>query len=147
MEFELIKELIKLVNDSKIVDFQMNYSGISLRMAKSEVQLKKSNATNFSDNSTIKNDVIEEIAIEENLESYIVSPVVGLYHLLIDEGNRAIIKLGDKIKREMQFVYIEILNVNYEIKSNMDGQVAEILAQDGCIVEYGQILFKIKQNN
>lgn len=146
MEFELIKELIKLMNDSRIIEFQIKLDGVSLKIKKSEEKSNHINTLKSKEYSMIKfNNAIEESVFDkETSGSYIISPVVGIFYSSQKGGNKPFVKLGEKVKRGDVVCIIEILNVINEIKSNVDGKVVEILASNEYMVEYGQKLFRIK---
>lgn len=139
MDFKSVKELIKLINDSQIMDFQINCNDINLKMVKNEIQFKEEKGS-----LTIKA-LSEKNTQNKIIENYIISPVVGTCYLSLDKENKSVTKLGDKVKIGDVVCKIEILNIIYEIKSSVDGQIVEIFLQDGCMVEYGQKLFKIAQ--
>lgn len=82
MEFKSIKEFIKLINDSKIIEFQMKLDYVSLKIKKGERKLNHINNLKSKEYSMIKlNNVIEENALDkETSGSYIISPVVGIYY-------------------------------------------------------------------
>lgn len=150
MKFELILELIKLIDNSKLIELEMNLNDISLKIKKNQGESKTVNTlVKTKKYSLIKlNDVIGESASaldKQNLESYITSPVVGTYYSSQKGLNIPFVKLGDKVKRGSVVCIIEILNIDYEIKSDVDGYVLEVLALNGCMVEYGQRLFRIKR--
>ena len=54
------------------------------------------------------------------------------------------IKVGDKIKVGDIIGYVEAMKVMNEITSDVDGEVAEIVADHGTNVEYDQVLVKVK---
>ncbi|MDF2883261.1 MAG: acetyl-CoA carboxylase, biotin carboxyl carrier protein [Clostridiaceae bacterium] len=145
MGFELIKELIILIDHSKIIDFKINLDGVSIEIKKSEEKSNHINTLKSKENSMIKlNNALKESALyKETSGSYIISPVVGIFYSSRAGRDKPFIKLGDKVKRGDVVCIIEILNVSNEIKSIVDGQVVEILVSNECMVEYGQKLFRI----
>lgn len=147
MEFEFIEKLIKLVNYSKLTEFEISLEESSLKIKKSEVESDLINIIKDGESSTIeyKNSVKEIDVYTNNSESYIISPVVGIYYSSKKGGNKPFVKLGDKVKQGDVVCIIEILNIMYEIKSDVDGQVVEIIASNDRMVEYGERLFRIKQ--
>lgn len=124
----------------------MKLDGVSLKIKKSERKSNHINTFKSKEYSMIElNNAIEESALDkEASESYIISPVVGIYYSSQEGGNKPFVKLGDKVKRGDVVCIIEILNVIIDIKSDVNGQVVEILASNECMVEYGQKLFRIK---
>ena len=146
MEFELIKELIELIDNSKLTEFQMSLDGFSLKMQKGMGKLEPIDILKSDEPSKIKvNNEMEESALgDDSFGSYITSPIVGTYYSSKKVGTAPFIKLGDRIKKGQGVCIVEILNIINEIKSDVEGEVVEILVSDECMVEYGQRLFRIK---
>lgn len=124
----------------------MNLDGVSLKLKKSEEKSNHVSTLKSKEYSMIKlNNAIEESTFDkETLESYITSLVVGIFYSSQEGRNKPFVKLRDIVKRGDVVCIIEILNVINEIKSNVDGQVVEILVSNECMVQYGQKLFEIR---
>jgi acetyl-CoA carboxylase biotin carboxyl carrier protein len=53
------------------------------------------------------------------------------------------VKIGDKIISGMVIGIIEAMKTMNEIESEIDGEIIEILTENGSPVEYGQPLFRV----
>lgn len=167
MDFEKIKELIKLVNDSEIAFFELNNGKESIKMDKSftrNVCASTSNAINEVENkivsdeeevSNIKGDTKEEkisemindeSAISKEDVKIITSPMVGTFYASASPTSSAFVKPGDKITNGTVICIIEAMKLMNEIESECSGTIVECLVNDGDMVEYGQPLFKYKED-
>ncbi|PMS28862.1 acetyl-CoA carboxylase, biotin carboxyl carrier protein, partial [Trinickia symbiotica] len=54
------------------------------------------------------------------------------------------VKVGDKVKNDSIVCILEAMKLFNEIQAEVSGEIIEILAEDGQLVEYGQPLFKVK---
>ena len=80
---------------------------------------------------------------EKNI--YLVkSPIVGTFYSSKEEGGEPLVKVGDTVKKDSIVAIIEAMKLMNEITAGSDGVVAEIMVENGQIVEYGQPLMKIK---
>ena len=70
-------------------------------------------------------------------EDLIVQGKVKVNGQIVDE-------LGTKVKKGDILCIVEAMKLMNEIESEYDGEVVEILAKDDDMVEYGQVLIKIK---
>lgn len=68
----------------------------------------------------------------------ICSPMVGIY------GGSDQLKVGDVVKKGEVVGTIEAMKMLNDITSNYDGIVAEICAAKGDMVEYNQVLIKLR---
>ena len=74
----------------------------------------------------------------------IKSPLVGTFYSSPSPDSEPYVKIGDKISKGMAVCVIEAMKTMNEIESDTDGEIAEILLNDGSPVEYGQILFRLR---
>lgn len=154
MDFEKIKELIKLVNNSKIVSFELTSGNETIKMDKSSNKnLNSGDCNNF-------NNELEQIDNQEQLIStfddesaigkeelkYITAPMVGTFYASASPTSEPFVKKGDKVKNGTVLCIIEAMKLMNEIESEHTGTIIECLVNDGDMVEYGQPLFRYKED-
>ncbi|MEW6283353.1 MAG: biotin/lipoyl-binding protein, partial [Candidatus Eremiobacterota bacterium] len=80
---------------------------------------------------------VEPVAAEETVGSPVRSLVVGrLEALQVEPGHR--VRPGQVLGT------IEVVGLKHEVRSDAEGEVVEILAQEQEPVEYGQVLLVIR---
>ncbi|MCU6598991.1 acetyl-CoA carboxylase biotin carboxyl carrier protein [Peribacillus frigoritolerans] len=85
----------------------------------------------------------------ENDENYskIVSPMVGTFYAAPSEDAAPFVKSGDKVEEATIVCILEAMKLFNEIEAEMDGEIVEVLVENGQLVEYGQPLFLVKQTS
>ena len=71
------------------------------------------------------------------------APIIGVYYSSPTPDSPPFIKKGDKIKKGDIVCIIEAMKVLNEIPADRDGEVIDICVDNGAVVEYGQVLYKI----
>lgn len=71
------------------------------------------------------------------------APIVGVFYAASAPGKTPFVSVGKKVKKGDVVCIIEAMKCMNEIQAEEDGEIAEILVNDGELVEYGQPLFKI----
>jgi acetyl-CoA carboxylase biotin carboxyl carrier protein len=114
-----------------------------------EIYLRK-NGKRYVDTYNVKETNVEPLKQETDIPKtheektfYIESDRVGKFFSLYPPDSDKRLKKGDFIKKGDKLGYIVSMDVVYDIKSNSDGIVKDILISDGEMVEYGQALFEI----
>jgi len=79
-----------------------------------------------------------------NTTKVIKAPLIGTFYASSSPDSEAYVKTGDKISKGMVICIIEAMKIMNEIESEYDGEIAEVLVQNGSVVEYGQPLFRLK---
>ena len=75
----------------------------------------------------------------------IVSPMVGVFHAASEEGGAPFVKVGDQISKGDTVCIIEAMKLMNELIAEEDGTLDEICVEEGQVVEYGTVLFRIKK--
>lgn len=74
----------------------------------------------------------------------IVSPMVGTFYSAASPEAPPYVTVGQEVTEETVVCIIEAMKVMNEIKSEVRGVIAELVAENGKPVQYGQVLFKVK---
>lgn len=87
-------------------------------------------------------DVPQSAANEDLIE--ISSPMVGVFYAAPAEDADPYVQVGDRVKKGQTLCIVEAMKLMNEIVAETDGQVVEICAQNGQVVDFGCPLFRIK---
>jgi acetyl-CoA carboxylase biotin carboxyl carrier protein len=74
----------------------------------------------------------------------IPSPMVGTFYRSPGPDAPPFVDVGDRISKNTVVCIVEAMKVMNEIKAEVDGEILEVLVQNGEPVEFGQPLFLIK---
>ena len=83
--------------------------------------------------------LIESVPMKE-----IVSPMVGTFYRAASPDAPAFVEVGKPVTEESVVCIIEAMKVMNEIKAETSGVIAEVLADNGKPVQFGQALFKVR---
>jgi acetyl-CoA carboxylase biotin carboxyl carrier protein len=83
---------------------------------------------------------------EETDITYIKSPMVGTFYRAASPDSKAFSDIGTKVTENTPVCIIEAMKIMNEIQAETKGTIVEILVENGQPVEYGQRLFKVKQD-
>lgn len=82
---------------------------------------------------------IESVPLRE-----IVSPMVGTFYRAASPDASPFVDVGKTVTEETVVCIIEAMKVMNEIKAETSGIIAEVLAENGKPVQFGQVLFKVR---
>ena len=74
----------------------------------------------------------------------ITAPLVGIFYGAASPQEPPLVKVGDRIETGDTVCIIEAMKMMNEVTSDRAGTVAEIFAQEGKLVEFGQPLFRLE---
>lgn len=144
MKLEMIKDLMKTFNESKLNKLNVDFDGIHLELEK--------NKTNEPDvileSKTVSPQVIKEempketkLTIQSGTE--IKSPLVGVFYSKSSPTASTFVEVGTKVQAGDTLCIIEAMKVMNEIKAPTSGTITEILVNDEQLVEFDQVLMVI----
>ena len=87
-------------------------------------------------------DVPQSAANEDLIE--ISSPRVGVFYAAPAEDADPYVQVGDRVKKGQTLCIVEAMKLMNEIVAETDGQIVEICAQNGQVVDFGCPLFRSK---
>lgn len=168
MEYSKIKDLIKTIEESNLMDFELKVKGeFYIRMNKAAAvegaapaafaQAKKDKvkteapqaSAEINGNEEPKEEISEPMTIipEDKVEvkegNIVASPMVGTFYQSSAPDKPPFVKVGDRVKQGDVLCVLEAMKIMNEITSAFDGEVAEIMVENGEMVEYNQPLFRI----
>ncbi|HJX82668.1 MAG TPA: acetyl-CoA carboxylase biotin carboxyl carrier protein, partial [Candidatus Udaeobacter sp.] len=82
---------------------------------------------------------IENVQLKE-----IVSPMVGTFYRAASPDGPPFVDVGKTVTEETVVCIIEAMKVMNEIKAETSGVIAEVVAENGKPVQFGQVLFKVR---
>ena len=73
----------------------------------------------------------------------VCAPMVGVFYVAPSPGAEPFVHVGSKVKKGETLCILEAMKLMNEVVAECDGEIAEICAADGDLVEYGRVLFRI----
>ena len=59
-------------------------------------------------------------------------------------GSPPFVSVGSKVQRDTVIGIIEVMKLMNSVSAGVDGEVVEILARDGDLVEFDQVLMRVR---
>lgn len=167
LKIQEIRELIKLVDQSNLGEFEYEFEDSKIKMKKNVVSaeaavqvvqqvkpaaveaVQKPVAAVEAAPAAVKpaekpaEPAKAPVADTENLHK-IVSPMVGTFYQAPSPDSDPYVKVGDKVSNDSIVCIVEAMKLFNEIEAEINGEIVEVLVKDGQLVEYGQPLFLVK---
>ncbi len=89
--------------------------------------------------------IVEEEIAEQGLVP-IKSPMLGMFYVAQKPGEPPFVEIGSVVEEETTVCIIEVMKLFSTINAGIQGRIKRICAEDGQLVEYGQVLFLVDPN-
>jgi acetyl-CoA carboxylase biotin carboxyl carrier protein len=133
---DLIKQLSDSLNEFNLTELEYSDGKTSIKVGKGSKAIAASPSA-----ETATKPIAQQ---EDNSSNIIRSPMVGTAYLSPEPGAKPFVSVGNKVKKGDTILIIEAMKTMNHIQSTVDGEVKEILINDGEAVEFDQALAKIK---
>jgi acetyl-CoA carboxylase biotin carboxyl carrier protein len=157
MDFEEIKQILAMMREHELSEFELERQGFKIRIKKDAghpvvappqvvATMPAAGAPALATPAPAAPTPGTAAAEEEGeLEFAIVkSPIVGTFYRAAEPGARAFVEVGDTVKRNQVLCIIEAMKLMNEIESEYDGEVVKVYVENGQPVQFGERLFAIK---
>jgi acetyl-CoA carboxylase biotin carboxyl carrier protein len=74
------------------------------------------------------------------------APLLGIYYRAPRPGEAPFVQVGDRVATDTTVGIIEVMKLMNTVRAGVDGEVVEISAGNGEMVEYGQALLWIRRD-
>jgi acetyl-CoA carboxylase biotin carboxyl carrier protein len=145
-----IKAIIDLMKKHDLSVFEIEKEGFRLKLEKGAsvqptaaappaVAGSHKAASTAAETAPAAPKAIESVPLRE-----IVSPMVGTFYRSASPDSPPFVDVGKSVTEDTVVCIIEAMKVMNEIKAETGGVIAEVVAESGKPVQFGQVLFKIR---
>lgn len=151
MNIDDIRELMLLLDQSSIVEMEVEKDGFRVMMKKPGANQglpAMAAPAAAAPLQTAPAPVYEEpvaVEIPENMVE-VVAPMVGTFYAAPSPDASPYVRVGEQVKPGQTLCIVEAMKLMNEIKSEVSGVIAGILVENGEPVEYGQVMFVIEED-
>lgn len=157
MEFDLnqVRELLAILNQTDVEELCLKSSDFELTIRKgssSSAAAAVPSATTAPISAVAAEPVnLVSAAAAPNLVDKnwveVTSPMVGTFYRASGPDEPPFIEVGDVIRKGQAICIIEAMKLMNELEAEVNGEVMEILVENGKPIEFGQPLMRVKTGN
>ena len=147
MNIKQLKDIIKIFEDSSLVELRLSENG-------EQIVLKKGGAAAPLQAAALPPAMAaappapapeqpQAGGVDFNRIIEVTSPVVGVFYEAPEPGGKPFVQVGDLVQRGDVLCLIEVMKQVTEVTAPQDGQVADVCLKNGSVVEFGQTLIKL----
>ena len=161
MDLEQIKQILDLVREHELSEFEIEHEGLRLKIRKeangvplvsmpppagsvvpaaaAPISGPLSASPSVSAAAAAASDAGDEIEL-----AVVKSPIVGTFYRSPEPGTPSFVEVGSTVKKGDVLCIIEAMKLMNEIDSEYDGEIVSIYVENGQAVQYGERLFAIR---
>jgi acetyl-CoA carboxylase biotin carboxyl carrier protein len=152
VEFDLnqVRELLAILNQTDIEELCLKSSDFELTVRKGSLSQTGTVANTtpiLTTSEAAAVAIAAPIALVDKTWVEVTSPMVGTFYRSPSPDEPPFIEVGDTIRRGQTICIIEAMKLMNELEAEVNGEVVEILVENGKPIEFGQPLMRVKPGN
>jgi acetyl-CoA carboxylase biotin carboxyl carrier protein len=160
MDLNQLRELLELVREHELSEFEIEHEGLRLKVRKDGAgsvatvspAIAAPAAAGSAAAATLPGPPLAaavlspaEPAGDAEIELAVVkSPIVGTFYRSPEPGAASFVEVGTSVKKGEVLCIIEAMKLMNEIDSEYDGEIVSVYVENGQAVQYGERLFAIR---
>jgi acetyl-CoA carboxylase biotin carboxyl carrier protein len=157
VDLEQIKEILRIVDERRFSEFELERDGLKLRVRRSSASgdgAAPSSATASlpaASGGELPQARPPQLAeapaagapAEEGLTT-VTSPIVGTFYRSPDPNSSPFVSVGDRVAVGQVLCIVEAMKLMNEIEAELVGEIVKVHAENGQPVQYGDPLFSLR---
>ena len=74
----------------------------------------------------------------------VASPLLGIFYRAPRPGEAAFVDIGSSVNEDTVIGIVEVMKLMNSVRAGVKGRVVEILCENGALVEYGDVLLRVR---
>lgn len=162
-EVRQISSLIKVLNDSTFDYLQVEIGSMKVTLGKGGVHAAPAPAAmpaparapapvaaaapapaTSASPAPVSSSVSSPVPASEPGLIDVTSPMIGRFYSQSEPGAAPYVSMGATVKEDSTVGLVEAMKMFNAVHAGVNGVVAQICVQDAALVEYGQVLFRVR---
>ncbi len=149
MNLKELKEILQILEEKEITEFELEEEGMKLRIRKA-VPPSPAAPPLASPGVSVPANVATSgfpVSLPSDNDLFIIkSPIVGTFYRGPDANSPPFVNIGDHVRPGQVLCIIEAMKLMNEIEAEVAGEVVRIELESGQPVQYGEPLFALRPN-
>ena len=143
-----VAEIMRLLEQSSFDNLSLEIDGVKLNLQRgSAVPVRQSVAPASPAESQPKPVQSAAPKVKPPSEpglAEVASPLLGIFYRAPKPGEPPFVEVGSKVEEDTVIGIIEVMKLMNSVRAGVKGEVVEILAENAALVEYEEILLRLR---
>ena len=153
MDLDALKDILNLVREHDLAEFEMEHNGLKVRIRKAGRDYVVAAAAPVAAPAPVAAAPLAPVApppaatapVDEGVPLAVIkAPIVGTLYRAAEPGARPFVEVGSRVKKGQVLCIIEAMKLMNEIECECDGEIAAAYVDNGQPVQFGDRIFAVK---
>ena len=145
-----VAEIMRLLEQSSFDSLSLEMNGVKLNLRRGaavparEVPVSAAASQPAAESQPSRVQVRKTKPPSEAGLAEVVSPLLGIFYRAPKPGEPPFVEVGSKVNEETVVGIVEVMKLMNSVHAGVKGEVVEILAANAALVEYGEVLLRVR---
>jgi acetyl-CoA carboxylase biotin carboxyl carrier protein len=144
-----VAEIMRLLEQSSFDELTLEMEGIKLSLRRGVAAAERAESVSVPPAAIAPTPTpaIPErpVAADPNIHD-VVAPLLGTFYRSPKPGAPPFVEVGATVTEDTVVAIIEVMKLMNTVRAGVRGTVVEILPVDGALVEYGEVLLRVRKS-
>ncbi len=143
-----VAEIMRLLEQSSFDNLSLEIDGVKLNLQRgSAIPVRQAAApapSAESQSQQVKSAPPKVKPPSEPGLADVASPLLGIFYRAPKPGESPFVEVGSRVEEDTVIGIIEVMKLMNSVRAGVKGEVVEILAENAALVEYDEILLRLR---
>jgi acetyl-CoA carboxylase biotin carboxyl carrier protein len=140
-----VAEITRLLDESNFDELYLELDGLKLSLKRgSAAQTEAGHTVPEARPAAAAAQPAEAMAVDPDIHN-VSAPLLGTFYRSPKPGAHPFVEVGSQVQEDSIIGILEVMKLMNTVRAGVRGAVTEILAHDGDLVEYGEVLLRIRK--
>jgi len=139
-----VREILRIIDESELDELSIETEGFSLRVRKGAPAVEDARGPDAPLPDRAPPPAAQPPAPHQDGLETVLSPMLGTFYRAEAPGAAPFVELGATVEPDTTVCIIEVMKMMNSVPAGVTGVIAEIVPENGQLVEYGEPLFRVK---
>jgi acetyl-CoA carboxylase biotin carboxyl carrier protein len=137
-----VREILRIIDESDLAELRIETDGFSLHVVKGDRRLDPSPSLPRTESP--ERPTTDETPPASDGRLTIPAPILGTFYRAEAPGKPPFVEVGSRVEPDTIVCIIEVMKMMNSVPAGVSGTVAEVVADNAQLVEYGEPLFRVE---
>jgi acetyl-CoA carboxylase biotin carboxyl carrier protein len=136
-----VAEIMRLIDESSFDSLSLEMDGLKLSFERRSSQSAAQSPAPPAAPAVARGK--SKAASEPGLAE-VTSPLLGIFYRAPRPGEPPFVDIGSRVDEDTVIGIVEVMKLMNSVRAGVKGKVVEILCENGALVEYGDVLLRVR---
>ena len=145
-----VAEIMRLLDESSFDSLSLEIDGLKLSLERSASRTAAQSPAPTAVPAVASTELPRAVAPAKSRAASepglaeVTSPLLGIFYRAPRPGEAPFVDIGSRVDEDTVIGIVEVMKLMNSVRAGVKGKIVEILCENGALVEYGDVLLRVR---